>query len=45
MKRKIVWAVLLIAAAGLILAGILNGGAREVLAKAARVCGECIGLE
>lgn len=35
---------LLAAALGLILLGALNGGARELLAKAVRICSECIGL-
>ena len=37
-------AVLLLAALALILAGIYNGGARDVLNKAAKVCTECVGL-
>ena len=36
--------VLLIAAAGLIAAGVLNGGLRDVLIKAINICTECIGL-
>ena len=32
------------AAIGLILAGLLNGGARDVFAKAVRICTECVGL-
>ncbi len=35
---------LLVLALGLILAGVLNGGLRDVLAKAANICTECIGL-
>ncbi len=35
--------VLLLSAA-LLLAGILNGGALDVLAKAINICSECIGL-
>ena len=41
---RIVRALLLIAAIGLILAGLLNGGARDVFAKAVRICTECVGL-
>ena len=36
--------VLLIAAAALIAAGIVNGDVRDVFAKAAAICSECIGL-
>lgn len=35
---------LFLAAAALILLGVTNGGAADVLAKAIRVCAECIGL-
>lgn len=45
MKRKIaLWAALFAAAALLIVLGVLNGGARDVLAKAVKICSECIGL-
>ena len=37
-------ALLLAAALLLILAGVWNGGARDVLSKAARICTECVGL-
>ena len=37
-------ALLFVAAAGMILAGILNGSANDVLQKAIRICTECIGL-
>lgn len=37
-------AVLLAAAAILIVAGILNGSARDVLYKAVAICTECVGL-
>ena len=42
--RGWVQAVLVVAAAALILAGILNGSARDVLIKAITICSECIGL-
>ena len=35
---------LLIVAVALIIAGALNGGARDVLAKAISICTECVGL-
>ena len=38
------WAALVIAAVALIVAGILNGGMRDVLYKAKNICTECIGL-
>ena len=37
-------ALLLIAAALMIAAGIANGGLRDVLYKAKNICTECIGL-
>lgn len=37
-------AILLAAAAALILAGVLNGSARDVLYKAITICTECVGL-
>ena len=44
-KRTGVFQVLLIvAAAGFILAGILNGSALDVLYKAIMICSECVGL-
>ncbi len=36
--------VLLIAAAVLLIVGILNGSARDVFVKAAKICTECVGL-
>jgi hypothetical protein len=42
--KKALWAALLAAAVLLIVLGVLNGGARDVLAKAAKICSECIGL-
>ena len=35
---------LLALSAGLIALGALNGGARDVWAKAVKICAECIGL-
>nr|MBQ6241183.1 hypothetical protein [Lachnospiraceae bacterium] len=35
---------LLLAGAGLLLAGLLSGQAQDVLMKAVRVCLECIGV-
>ena len=37
-------AAILSLAAVLIIAGILNGGLEEVLAKGAAICMECVGL-
>jgi hypothetical protein len=36
--------MLLVAAAALILAGLLSGSARDVFAKAVKICTECVGL-
>ena len=41
---KTLRALLLIAAIALILAGLLNGSARDVFAKAVKICTECVGL-
>ncbi len=43
-KKKALWAALFAAAAVLIVLGVLNGGAQDVLAKAVKICSECIGL-
>ena len=43
-SQGVVRAALLAAAAALIVAGILNGSARDVLYKAITICSECIGL-
>ena len=42
--KKALWAALLAAAVLLIVLGVVNGGARDVLAKAVKICSECIGL-
>ena len=38
------WICLLVLSLLLLVLGALNGGARDVFAKAAAVCSECIGL-
>ena len=43
LRGRRVWLILLIAAV-LIAAGVLNGGLRDVLIKAINICTECIGL-
>ena len=43
-RKAVLWAGLCAAAIGLIVLGVLNGGARDVLAKAVKICSECIGL-
>ena len=42
--RTAVRAVLLILAAAMIIAGILNGSMKDVLVKAVNLCTECVGL-
>ena len=42
--KQALWAALFVAAAVLIVLGVLNGGAQDVLAKAVKICSECIGL-
>ena len=44
MRKKIMAGVLIAAAIALIVTGVLDGGARDVLNKAARICYECIGI-
>ena len=45
MKRlTLMRAAVFAAAIALILLGVFNGGARDVLVKAVRICSECIGL-
>ncbi len=43
-KAKTLRTVLLIAAVCLLLAGVLNGSARDVFGKAVKICTECVGL-
>ncbi len=43
-RRQALWAALFAAALALIVLGVLNGSARDVLAKAIKICSECIGL-
>ena len=43
-RKGALWAALLAAAVALIALGVWNGGAADVLAKAVRICSECIGL-
>ena len=43
-RNKALWAALFAAALLLIALGVWNGGARDVLAKAVKICSECIGL-
>ena len=43
-RRSCAGRTILIIAVALIIAGILNGGAQDVLAKGATICAECIGL-
>lgn len=43
-RVNIIRAALIVLAALLIVAGILNGGLRDVLYKAKNICTECIGL-
>lgn len=42
--RRILQYVLLLSAVGMILYGLLTGGSEGVIAKAAHICSECIGL-
>ncbi len=43
-RPELLRAGLLVLALGLIVLGVLNGGLRDVLIKAANLCTECIGL-
>ncbi len=42
--KNVLRAVLYVGAAALVIAGIANGGMRDVLIKAINICTECIGL-
>ena len=43
-KKKLLWAVLFCISILFIVLGIVNGGLLDVLAKAIKICSECIGL-
>ncbi|MBR4434921.1 MAG: hypothetical protein IKS90_02355 [Clostridia bacterium] len=43
-KKNLIFALLIIVSVGFIVLGIVNGGALDVLAKAVRICSECIGI-
>ena len=43
-KKWVLQAVIVVVAAALIVAGVINQSARDVLYKAIRICTECIGL-
>lgn len=43
-RKQALWAALFALALLLVLLGVLNGGARDVLTKAVKICSECIGL-
>ena len=43
-RKQALWAVLFCAGVLLIVLGVVNGGARDVLAKAVKICSECIGI-
>ena len=43
-RKTALWAALLAAGFVLTVLGVLNGGARDVFAKAVKICSECIGL-
>ena len=43
-RKKVLWAVLAVIGVLLVVLGILNGGAADVLAKAVKICSECIGI-
>ncbi|MDE8733061.1 CD1871A family CXXC motif-containing protein [Eubacteriales bacterium DFI.9.88] len=44
MKRKLVFSLLLVLAAGFIAGGLMRGEGALVLTKAVNVCLECIGI-
>lgn len=43
-KKNLLFALLIIVSVGFIVLGVVNGGALDVLAKAVRICSECIGI-
>ena len=43
-KIRLLRTVLLVLAVALIVAGVLNGSARDVFGKAIKICSECVGL-
>ncbi|MBR6206376.1 MAG: hypothetical protein IKQ73_04360 [Oscillospiraceae bacterium] len=43
-RKTLLRTALFCAGAALVILGIANGGARDVLAKAVKICSECIGL-
>lgn len=43
-RKRVLWLTLLAAAVLLTVLGILNGGVKDVLAKAIKICSECIGI-
>ena len=43
-RKTALWAALFVAGLALVVLGVLNGGAQDVLAKAVKICSECIGL-
>ena len=42
--KRMISVIILVAAAGMMIAGIADGGARDVLSKAVMICMECIGI-
>ena len=44
MGKKTLWAALFGTGVLMTVLGVLNGGAQDVLAKAIKICSECIGL-
>lgn len=43
-RKTALWAALFCTAVLLLILGVVNGGAQDVLAKAVKICSECIGL-
>lgn len=42
--RRVLWAALFCVGILLVVLGVCNGGAGDVLTKAVKICSECIGL-